>query len=360
MNVYVKVLCFISSIVCSNAAFGMQQMRRLLPCLFYKAETTPSVSTIDVGVHTIASQFHDHNEDVSYAQTLPSGGLFYGVFDGHGPSSHIFARTIAQKLYDAVNLALIKKSTLSQELFTYIWIEVDKAVCKEWIGNNQQYIPGCTAVVIISYKGKIWLLNTGDSQALIMKKDNTFFVSEPHTVLRQKTFDTLFAQESGHIVGISRYCCNQKKFIRLGSVTASTVCDAQGDNNQLHTFVTKKDVLHYFNLDDVDSDKVLGRMSAYVAMSNSFGDVYKGDNKKITFSAAPDCTCFDQNDIAWIVLGSDGLWDFCDAALIIESVTPMAKGNYTPSAIAQFLCKKALHKHQQDDVTVMVLFFNFV
>ena len=230
----------------------------------------------------------------------------YGIFDGHGGNytSDILPTLVTKHLLNPLSDVNIKYN--SKKIISHInqaFINIDNEIY-----NNITDESGSTAVIILNINNLIYLINLGDSRAVIFKyingkkKTNYVFSSKDH-----KPEDEL----------------ERNRIYQMGG------------------FVETEE----------DDDP---RLNGYLAISRSFGDFELKTIKesfKGPLSIEPDIKIIQKRDNSnyIAIIGCDGLWDVMSNNHAIQYVDKFGieKG-------AENLVNIAFHKGSTDNISVIV------
>ncbi|KAJ6233236.1 phosphatase 2c [Anaeramoeba flamelloides] len=208
---------------------------------------------------------------------------FFGLFDGHGgreASEHV-AKILPN---------MIKEKILNGEI-------LEKAIRQSFIEIHEQMLPWClysgtTAVVIITIGKFVWVVNLGDSQAVLCRNGYTVRLTRP-----QKPNDP-----------------EEKKRIE----------EAGG-------FV--KD----------------GRVNGILAVSRAFGDGYLGK----AISSEPQINSFQlSSSDSFIVMACDGVWD----VLKEDATVAIVGEEIDPQKAAKRVRDESYNQGSTDNISVLTLF----
>lgn len=218
----------------------------------------------------------------------------FAVFDGHGGSE---TSTLLSRLFPRLQLEQVDVASSDDfaRLMTAVYEDLDQQVKQEIKDGS-----GSTAVAAFVNRetGRLFLVNVGDSRALVVNPRN-------------------------------------------GKIVASTVDHKPEDS-------LEREYIETFPGGFVER----GRVQGVLATSRAFGDFFLKTPFQYV-SVEPDVTAVDltQNLPLVVVLASDGLWDTLDNEQVAQRVIG-AQGNY--NALCEELAKEALRRGSTDNVTVLV------
>lgn len=268
--------------------------------------------TIDVGIHSQQGTRRGKfiNEDKYKYEHIPeqkeSTGGFFGVYDGHGGynvSLHL-EFNLHKIIFNKINHAYSYTSITDH--LTASFNEIDTQVSVEQFKNE-----GSTAVVGMIINNKLYVANTGDSQLVLFRKDNDHFSTKEHKPILDEV--DRIEKAGGKVI----------------------VCPDEYQTARLY-------------------DNVAG---PYLAVSRAIGDFPKPRGLICTPDVHEiDLTPSDE----FIILASDGFWDFIDKYSPISTAYKFVKNAFVnPSVrmkdVAKGLCGRALVNGSEDDITVMIV-----
>eukprot|EP00879_Flechtneria_rotunda_P010667 GHRR01011148.1.p1 GENE.GHRR01011148.1~~GHRR01011148.1.p1 ORF type:complete len:419 (+),score=173.69 GHRR01011148.1:342-1598(+) len=293
--------------------------------------------TVNVGAFKLTYSVHTQagadpggntkdNQDAWCVQEQLAGQdmVLFGVFDGHGQEGKIVSHTICQNLPKILStLGQCKPATLDAAL---------SAAFPE-ANNTLQQIPGLdadlsgsTGIVAVLAQSKLVVANLGDSRCVLGKVDirgavTAVALSTDHTPTDKIEADRIIAS---------------------GGRIASFMC---GDEPLGPPRVWLREV------------NVPG-----LCMTRSFGD-YVAASVGVLDQPAVITTVLKPED-KYIVLMSDGIFEFLDSQQVLEEVHAAAAAGQPPSEAAKRLVKLARKCWQEqeddiiDDCTAMVIYIS--
>ncbi|KAJ6227136.1 phosphatase 2c [Anaeramoeba flamelloides] len=209
---------------------------------------------------------------------------FFGLFDGHGGRE-------ASEHVGEVLPAIIKKKILEGT-------KIEEAIHDSFVELHQEMIDWClysgtTAVVVITIEDFVWIVNLGDSKAILCRNGFTVSLTQ-----QQKPNDK-----------------DEKKRIEKAG-----------------GFI--KD----------------GRVNGILAVSRAFGDGYLGK----VISPVPEIINFRiTSEDAFIVIACDGVWDVISDPVAVGIVSE----EIDPQKAAKRLRDEAYNHGSTDNISVIALFF---
>lgn len=268
--------------------------------------------TIEVGTHSQLGtrQGKFANEDKYTFEQLPAQknatGTFFGVYDGHGGynvSLHL-EFNLHKMIFNKINQAYSYTAIIDH--LTDSFNEMDKQVSVEKFKNE-----GSTAVVGMIIDNKLYVANTGDSQLVLFRKDNNHFSTKEHRPMLDEV--DRIEKAGGKVI----------------------VCPDEYQTARLY-------------------DNVAG---PFLSVSRAIGDYPKPRGLICTPDVHEiDLTPSDE----FIILASDGFWDFIDKYSPISTAYKFVKNAFVnPSVrmkdVAEALCRRALANGSDDDITVIIV-----
>ena len=242
---------------------------------------------------------HEINQDRSFVLQLPHADFAVGIFDGHGENGHYTSHYANQQLPRMLANELSSKAKDDvagiQKVLTESFLEVDSNV-DEMAGALQESMvaSGSTAIVALSRGQHIYVANTGDSLAFVVRRDRS--TGETEIVYRTKQHKPDLPEERERIEG-------------SGGEILMPPAWATGDSPRVLTPLSQE-------------DKDLGVMPIGLAMSRSIGD---RELKKVGVIADPTIDVIDINSLAatkgdelFVVAATDGLYDHVDPEILAK------------------------------------------
>ena len=271
----------------------------------------------------------------------------FGVFDGHGyygkTISNYLKENIIKKIEETSrkinsrNLENIYKEFKKDnyQLIKNVFYEIDTQI----LNNNKEFdvtLSGSTCNLIIQIADHIICANTGDSRAILIYNDTN------------KPFDKEDIFSNYKVYPLS-YDCKPNLPIERGRILKK-----QGIIRRL------KD----FNQKEIGPLRVFSKGSFLpgLSMSRSFGDKI---GKDIGIIVDPIINEYNLNsDVKYIVMASDGLWEFMTNEKIMEIGNRYYVMN-DPDNFCQILLKNSKELWERksrniDDITIIVIFFTFL
>lgn len=274
----------------------------------------------------------------------------YGVFDGHGTNGHLVSQYIQKKVSEYFcNIHLYttnKKGTSHQSTITYEQIIVklkinNYALIKRFykqLQNDLEYekidinFSGSTCTLIIKVFNKLFISNVGDSRAIIITENR--FKIDP-----KSSIDPCLRYE------VDQLTIDHKPEIPKEK---QRIEKAGGVISQYEEDVNKDSPMRVW---------VRGEEYPGIAMSRSIGDLVA---KTVGVIPEPDIFTREIFGVTkYIVLCSDGIWEFITNEEVMKIVNPFfLKGE--PEEACKELIKKAntlwSKENSRDDITVVIAF----
>lgn len=307
-------------------------------------------------------------EDAEVMYTARGRVAVYGVFDGHGGyqvavALSLLMKVLAGKIFLYPNVAEeIKKGfqVIDQKILEFIDKEIEKT--KKTKATSELEHVGSTAVVALVSSDDVYVAHTGDSRAHIVGKngkllgktrDHSFFNSDGTYNLT--AIWEILDQNEGQIVVYRKSFPKSLPLIRFYRSEKGVLKLAEYDetkkNFQEPVQVTKAQINEFFAKSDprLHSMRIGG-----VNMTRSFGDIYAKADKA---SVEPDVQKFKREDIWFILLTCDGIWEQLAEEPILSYVAEELKKKTSEIAIAQGIVIKAKKSDSDDNMTAMVINF---
>jgi len=229
---------------------------------------------------------------------------FYGVYDGHG------GKETAMEVESVLHLKLFNNPNFNNNIMEAInrsFEETDNHVIN--MSNDRGWANGCTAVVSLLLDNILYTANVGDSEAILISEINGQIVTDNLTTAHKANDPE-----------------EKQRILEMGG----------------HVF---------FN-----------RLFGVLAVSRSFGDSrYKKPKTSQNFVSWEPAICIKElnpNHKA-LVLACDGLWDVLSHAEVGEKVIKEINAGKNSQQISEILVSTALDKYSEDNVTVIVVLFNW-
>ena len=254
------------------------------------------------------------NQD-DFAILTCDDSLVAGVFDGHGMNGHFVSHYVQTYLPQVLAQKLSEKQLLTKQVWETAFLDCQRKV--EEAGGNKAFdcvLSGTTATIAVVSEGKLVVGNVGDSVAFLVQTDGE-----------------IIEMTTSHRPDLPQ---ERERIEQKGGVVRSLLGDP-----------TPRLCLRH-------------KDAPGLAMSRSLGDTL---SKDIGASAKPDLyehTLTPQDE--FILLGSDGIWDFIDpleAAKIVKSL-----GKAEVSSAAEAITKLAWSRwvaeeiDYVDDLTVIIVY----
>ena len=257
------------------------------------------------------------NQDNWSVTHFQSGHLLIVVCDGHGKSGHKVAQRASQTLpYFLMNHIVWVSDSVEedavQKSFTNAFEKVQQDLEAHSLENTYDLLAsGSTAVAALIKGDNIWTANTGDSRCAIGSQKRVVFATRDHTP--GDADEGLRIEAMGGQVLHGRVCLPGKDFPALG-------------------------------------------------VSRAFGDQCVKD---YGVCAAPEValTTVDRADAMFVILGSDGLWQFLKTDQVMDSVAKKA-AQLGPAEALKMLQAEAQKKWRTesnvycDDITSVIVQLN--
>ena len=263
----------------------------------------------------------------------------YILCDGHGRDGHYVSKYITENIISMISShssmifhknieeiynALIKSN---YQLIKDIFSQID--ICLSLQKDFDTEKSGCTCILILQIGSKIICANIGDSRAILV-------YSNSQNLFNTKTFPLSLDSKPD-------LPSELKRIINCGG--------------EVHKNINKKG-------EYVGPMRVFAKGKDFpgLAMSRSFGDF---QSKKYGVISEPTFVeyCLDEN-CRYIVICSDGVWDFLDN----DNVVKIGNKHYinnNPEGFCLEILEKASYWWQKediviDDITALIIFFKFI
>ena len=259
------------------------------------------------------------NQD-NYGYTLTKSGYeFYTVQDGHGTSGHVVSyRTVRTLPY-----FIIKSKHFPKDITAAIhegYAKCQEDLLKDSVDKGYDIqISGCACVLMVRKDDRLWISHTGDSRIVVGKigSSDTVFETKDHKPTSPRERQRL--EENGSVVMAFEY--------EDGQVSISRVF-------------------------------VKGTDYPGLCMSRSLGDQ---SVKEHGVSAEPDISELAvQKGKTFIVLASDGVWEFISSKLVVSSLSKKIQSEGLGKCSERILTESKKRWRQFegaycDDITAMVI-----
>ncbi|EGR31134.1 protein phosphatase 2c, putative, partial [Ichthyophthirius multifiliis] len=248
---------------------------------------------------------------------------FFGVFDGHGE----YGEQVSNYVKENLQKYLLFKLKNTQNIIS-ILNECFDSVSNDLLRNNQinTYLSGTTAVTVFIQGNKIYCSNCGDSRAILAK----FNQKDYHPIWKNINLS------NDHKPNLK---LEKKRILQNGGRV-----ELQIDENE----------------QNIGIYRVWNQSLTYpgLAMSRSLGDKA---GREVGVISVPEILQFDiGEDDKFIVIASDGVWEFLSNEQVVDIVAPFYKNNNINGA-AESLIKQSVKQWQEnddviDDITCVILF----
>ena len=274
----------------------------------------------------------------------------YGVFDGHGTNGHLVSQYVQKKVSEYFcNIYLYtntKKGNSHQSTITYEQIinklkmnnhSLIKRFYKQ-LQNDLEYekfdinFSGSTCTLIIKVFNKLFISNVGDSRAVIITENR--FKIDPKSLI-----DPCLRYEVDQLT-VDHKPETQKERQRIEKA-GGVISQYEGDE-------TKDSPMRVW---------VKGEEYPGIAMSRSIGDLVA---KTVGVIPEPDIFTREIFGVTkYIVLCSDGVWEFISNEEVMNIVNPFFMRGEPEEACKELIKKANLFwskENSRDDITVVVAF----
>ena len=279
------------------------------------------VFAVDIGIHSEQGN-HPTMEDTHKiidskefrGLTGLDDGSFYEIYDGHrgNNASEYLKKEFHTKIFKSSHFPNDMKKAIIDAC-----IKTDEGFLE--LAEKNELGDGSTGLIASLIRNKLYIANVGDSRAVLFMKNGEIKHTEDHKPDNPK----------------------EKKRI-----------ESNGG-----------EVIEYKNV-----FRVRGNFQNYqpsnprsygLAVSRAFGDLHF----KKWVSSTPDIYQFKIDDVEFVILASDGLWDVISNQEAVGFVADILKAGKTAQAVSETLVDKArdLEKtkvNDSDDITIIVVVFD--
>uniref|UniRef100_A0A7S2REK4 PPM-type phosphatase domain-containing protein n=1 Tax=Rhizochromulina marina TaxID=1034831 RepID=A0A7S2REK4_9STRA len=304
----------------------------------------------------------DKNEDtftqVDAHDAAATGGgtaALYGVYDGHcgSEAADVAARDLHTYIFEHEALQTSPLTTLRDA-----FLRLDREFLE--LARDRNLYCGTTAIVMLLLDGgrRMFVSNVGDSAAVLCRGGQAVELSQSHKPDRP--------DEKERIAAANGWITEERELFM----------------GQLHR-MDLKDPKIRSAAEEVVQWVTISRVCGELAVSRSIGDPdFKGiagpepsqdlffcfpQGHSRTFSAdlviaEPDIESFEVSPgDEFVVLASDGLWDVLNGQQVVDAVRDFqqAEPESTLDQVAHHLCRLALRLGSADNITVVVVAFDF-
>ncbi|KRX08733.1 Protein phosphatase 2C (PP2C)-like domain [Pseudocohnilembus persalinus] len=286
------------------------------------------------------------NQDSYIAVTKFMGdqqGFLFGIFDGHGQNGSLVSSFVKKVIHKNISQQII--NTYGQQVkWNSANFQPSQLLVDSFINVHEDLkktctdikFSGTTAVVIMIKNTQLWCANCGDSRAVMYSYQNGY-----KSKLNQQNNKPIITQLSeDHKPSL------QREKIRIQQ-SGGQILKSKNRNGQ-----------------EIGIERVykLNSETPGLAMTRSIGDL---DGKEA--GVIPDCEVqkfsINQNS-QFIVIGSDGIWEFLSNQEVYDIVNPLYQQNINPKQVSEILVENAVqswkkHDYQNiDDITCIIIYLN--
>ncbi len=254
----------------------------------------------------------------------------FGIFDGHGTNGHLISQFIVKYIknyFESKNNPLLNLQ--NEEIYSYI-IKDNYSFIKNLIKSSEENLnnekdidsnfSGTTCNLIIQINNKIICSNIGDSRSIMVKDKKTII---------ELSFDQKPDDEN-----------ERKRIEEYNGEVHKLIDEEEGEIGPMRVFMK-------------------GEKFPGIAMSRSIGDKIASQLGVISL---PDIREFDiDNNCKFIVIASDGIWEFLSKEKVTHYVNKFYKKNNAYEAALKLVKKSTSIWEKEDnvidDITVIVIFF---
>ncbi len=252
---------------------------------------------------------------------------------------------------------------------------------KKILTNPQLKNQGSLAIITLVRENHVYLINLGDSRGIIKLKSGKIFETidhHTHSIINNKK--TLNIDELAPL--LLRKTSFENKEDR-GTIHLQSELRGFGDQNEYMIYINdnnelkiafyeppKKAASKNISLGKADSlttiKSLLNKIQTKIVevtpytnvrignvnMTRAFGDIYP---KREGLIVNPDVFVFDRNEVEWIIIACDGVWDVLSSQDVATIVDKDLKNKTNLNDIAKNITTTARNKNSKDDITAMVI-----
>tara|TARA_R100001163_G_C5064622_1_gene202288 strand:+ start:1916 stop:3334 length:1419 start_codon:yes stop_codon:yes gene_type:complete len=285
-------------------------------------------------------------------------GTFYGVFDGHGGKDVSYECVHMSRGLFPFLIENIKRARGADipKIIKSSFLEYDKILYKRKLNA------GSTAIVILNFNGKMYLINLGDSRGMIFTKEDLIAVSDDHKP--QKATERTRIYKAGHFVNPFRIFKKKPSNRQYGDIFDDP------ESNKQYIYLHGKwepittDQFKQVRDMTVEGQEDTTRVSNSLALSRAFGDFYlKTDHNNrymgpsSAVSMIPDVITVDirspklRGKDIYVFLASDGFWDVNRNT---QGLRKAMANHSDPQKFCKELVDISYDKGSQDNTTVVL------
>ena len=262
-------------------------------------------------------------------------GKLMFVCDGHGPDGEKIAKFLSDNIVKDFFLMLQRPKTkmikMSEALKEFV-IELDQKVENHFKSDERiTYYSGSTLTLVFLCEDRGYCAWVGDSKAIIVNDSG-----------RELTYKNLTRNHNPY---------NPEEYKRITDA-GGLICSAKYDDE-----TTSGPLRIWFPPENQNNP---GKLTGPgLNITRSIGDRFA---RKIGFTQVPSVVRFDlDEDSSFVVLGSDGLWDFLRKSEVVNIVDRFSRSNDAESA-TKALYERAEHmwrvnsRRHRDDISIVVAY----
>ncbi|XP_024394747.1 protein phosphatase 2C 57 isoform X4 [Physcomitrium patens] len=300
-------------------------------------EEIASVGTMTVGQCAVQGLREEMEDEIAVVVDGPNGFSYAAIFDGH--AGVFSAKFLRDELYKECLKALkggglLKSDDLheAEEAISRAFLQTDKRLISrlEKSKKIEEAESGSTATVLFVRSNRFVVAHVGDSRAVLSRNGIAQNLTSDHRPFgrdKKSFLEIKRIQEAGGWVSHGRVC---------GTLSVSR---AFGDI----PFKTQK-------------QKMLDSGVAEKRWTQSFAN---GRTKNISgewLIAKPDTSSMlVQEEVDFIILGSDGLWDSLNSAEAVNFVRKGLREHGDVQRASEEIAQEALNRGGQDNVSVIIV-----
>lgn len=297
---------------------------------------------------------------------------YYGLFDGH--ASHTVSLIVSKLLHMVVKeklelcMGVLQRINMLNSLsntddatdmtveqlvigaLEEAFINMDDLLERET--STYHIKGGCTAIVALLFKGKLYVANAGDSRAVLCHGDKTEPMSQDFSAESEKQRLNYLGFCQPELLHGEFTCYEFLHRVNKADVGKHVICRRPGREGWILKTATEEDLRFPLVIGRGKRARVMGTIGVTRCLGDH--DLYVFDSNiwiKPFLSPKPEVRVLDLTDGQWsdddvLIMGSDGLWDTISndrAAEIVRNTLkqPYEQGNEKYTIAAQELVQEA-------------------
>ncbi|XP_024394745.1 protein phosphatase 2C 57 isoform X2 [Physcomitrium patens] len=331
-------------------------------------EEIASVGTMTVGQCAVQGLREEMEDEIAVVVDGPNGFSYAAIFDGH--AGVFSAKFLRDELYKECLKALkggglLKSDDLheAEEAISRAFLQTDKRLISrlEKSKKIEEAESGSTATVLFVRSNRFVVAHVGDSRAVLSRNGIAQNLTSDHRPFgrdKKSFLEIKRIQEAGGWVSHGRVCGTLSVSRAFGDIPFKT---------QKQKYVNLKQqpcpcVLREGSLPDghFHVQEILIRMlDSGVAEKRWTQSFANGRTKNISgewLIAKPDTSSMlVQEEVDFIILGSDGLWDSLNSAEAVNFVRKGLREHGDVQRASEEIAQEALNRGGQDNVSVIIV-----